>query len=181
MDGIQTQNSLNTGSKYVWILTSTLAARHNYMELHFIHLPTAIVQRSAAGYARSLNALPAEVVELAVKIFQRRLQITTLELAHRGCNRWQWLLKEGLSSRNVRDFLCYFKVQSMTIIAFKFWNAVLRCACHYCNVMMQGQWSTQKKIQLQFTECGFTCPLVRHRFRQVYRHVTRQVTKSRTP
>ena len=42
----------------------------------------------------------------------------------------------------------------MTIIAFRCWNAVLRCACHYCNVMMQGQWST-RTIQLQFTECGF--------------------------
>ena len=79
------------------------------LEHHFTHLPTAIVQRSGAGYVRILNALPAEIVELAVKILQRRLQITTLELAHRGCNRWQWVLKEGLSSRNARDFLCYFK------------------------------------------------------------------------
>ena len=42
----------------------------------------------------------------------------------------------------------------MTIIAFTCWNAVFRCACHYCNGMVQDQWSTQT-IQLQFTECGF--------------------------
>ena len=50
------------------------------------------------------NALPAEIVELPVKNFQRRLQVTTLKLAHGGCDRWQRFLEDGLSTRSVRDF-----------------------------------------------------------------------------
>ena len=85
--------------------TSTLAVRHRYqLEECFERSPTAVVHRSAFGRVCTFNALPAEIVELPVKNFQRRLQVTTLKLAHGGCDRWQRFLEDGLSTRSVRDF-----------------------------------------------------------------------------
>ena len=88
----------------------SLVSRHDKQLLE--HNPfggTDILRRSALGRIPVWNALPQNLVDLSLKMFQRKLQVTLLSMAKSDPESpWRTFLRTGLQFSNVRRFQSQF-------------------------------------------------------------------------